>query len=104
MLESCLLSFIFSFCSLSLQGFLPEIQHFSPPVLLVRIMLGVLLFCSSLCCYFLLYCRVFSAACCGMLLKRAADVEEEELEEKAADSVLLKLESCCWYVHLPIRL
>lgn len=31
-----------------------------------------------------------------MLLKRAADVEEEEeLEEKAADSVLLKLESVC---------
>lgn len=29
-----------------------------------------------------------------MLLKRAADVEEE-LEEKTADSVLLKLESVC---------
>lgn len=61
---------------------------------LVRIMSGSVLFWSSLCCYFLLFCLLLSSACCGMLLKRAADVEEE-LEEKAEDCVLLKLESVC---------
>lgn len=61
---------------------------------LVRILSAMVLFWSSLCCYFLLFCPLLSSDCCGMLLKRAADVEEE-LEEKAADSVLLKLESVC---------
>lgn len=87
MLQGCLRSFISTFCSLSLRVFLSQSQHFCPPVFLLSsaalLVFSVLLFSPLLPCLF-----------SSLLLKRAADVEEEEeLEEKAADSVLLKLES-----------
>lgn len=87
MLQGCLRSFISTFCSLSLGVFLSQLQHFCPLVFLLSsaalLIFSLLLFSPLLPCLF-----------SSLLLKRAADVEEEEeLQEKAADSVLLKLES-----------
>lgn len=59
-----------------------------------RVMSGLVQFDLLFVVIFSYFALSFLQLAVGMLHKRAADVEEE-LEEKAADSILLKLDSVC---------